>query len=88
MKPKRKVNWPELMALGFFPSHCAGWFMQTCRGLSTVALILSGSEWEKCHLTRLVDVLSTRLTTFQSLFINESLNILWRCLVKLPRSET
>lgn len=19
MKPKRKVNWPELMALGFFP---------------------------------------------------------------------
>lgn len=51
MKPKRKVNWAELMALGFFFFHCAGWFMpsQTRGGPSAIALIVSSSEWEKCH---------------------------------------
>lgn len=79
MKPKRKVNWAELMALGFFFFLCAGWFMpsQTRGGQSAIALIMSSSEWEKCHLTRLVDVLSAHLTTFQSLFVNESPKTFW-----------
>lgn len=52
MKPKRKVNWVELMALGFF--HCAAWFMPPltlwaeCHA-SDQEPPDGGSE--KCHLT-------------------------------------
>lgn len=90
MKPKRKVNWAELMALGFIlflfvlvglcPRRLGG-------GQSTVALIASGSGWDKCHLTWLLDVLSAHLTTFQSLLVNESPRTFRRCLVKVPGLE-